>query len=461
MTEREIFKFTCENDLAFYAKHAFKVLEPDQVYQHNWHIDVVSEHLEAITKRLIRNLNINIPPRTIKSVLVNVIYPTWLWTFEPTAKVISCSHSASLSNAFNIRRNDLIKSDWYQSFWPTEIKKGVDTQRKFENTRGGAMLAVSVGGALTGEEADYLIGDDLLNAEDAKSEAKREYANEWYSSTMYNRLRDKKTGVRINVMQRLHQKDLTGHLNKKYKFTQLVIPMQYKGKQVENALGWKDPRTEIGEYMHPVRYAQAEKDDEYGGLGEYGWAGQMQQEPAPAGGGVIKKNWIRVENCSHLFNNTDKIISIDATFKDSKKSDYVTIGVWTRSGPDFALLNAIRGKWAFPKTLEMTVLQYKKFNPTKLLIEDKANGPAIISVLKKHIPGIKPINPKDSKEARLQSVAPLFECQNVILHSGLELLPEIKEELLLFPNAEYDDLVDMITQALSEMRDDTSELVFA
>lgn len=453
ISEKEIFKTVYENDLVEFTKFAFRVLEPERIYIHNWHIDVICNHLVAVLNGDIKNLNINIPPRTIKSFLANVVFPSWIWTKLPWFKIISASHSADLSTGFNMQRRQLVLSPEYQYYWPIKLLPDLDTQKKFGNTEGGFMQAASVGGSITGKGGDALIGDDILDAMDSFSESKREAANNWFSTAFYNRLQDKKNPKRINIMQRLHENDLTGHINKKYNFENLVIPMQREPEQVQTSLGWVDPRKE-GEFLHPERYADKEKEDEYKGLGEYGWAGQMQQRPVPSGGGIVKKEWIKIESVKDL-DFQRKIISVDATFKGSKTSDYVSCQVWGKTKTDFCLIDKIKGKWDFITTVKHIKKLEEKHQTKRIFIEDKANGPAIINVLKQELTGVKGINPKDSKEARLHSIVHFFETHNIIFDKNLKDIDTLINELLFFPNAKHDDEVDALTQAIMQLQ--TSE----
>lgn len=454
MTEKQIYKTVCQNDLAFYTQQAFKVLEPETKYEHNWHVDVICQHLQNVYKGEIRNLDINIPPRTIKSVLVNVIFPTWCWLKEPSFKFISCSYSDALSVKFNMKRRDLIKSEFYQMLSPIKIKEDADQQRYIENEHNGFFLSTSVGGSATGMGADILLMDDALSAQDSFSTTKREFANHWYASTFHNRLKDKRTGRRINVMQRLHEKDLSGFLSENYNFEKLVIPMIKEKTQVTNSTNWVDPRNE-GEFLHPQRYSENEMQDEIKGLGSYGWAGQMQQRPAPQDGGIIKKDWIKVESIKDI-SFERKIISIDATFKGGKNSDFVSMQVWGKTKTDFCLIDQLRGKWGFITTVKNIKKLEEKHQTKRIFIEDKANGPAIINVLKSELTGIKAVNPKDSKEARLHSIAHFFETGNIIFDKNLNDLDDLINELLFFPNAKHDDMVDALTQAIQELQNSNS-----
>lgn len=462
MDKITIFKTVCENDLSFFTRQAFKVLEPETVYKHNWHVDVIAEHLEAVYRGEIRNLDINIPPRTIKSLMVNVIFPCWTWTKENHLKFISGSHSDSLSKGFNIKRRELIVSDFFQKFWPIDLKPDIDTQNNFANVKNGFMKSISVGGAVTGEGADFLIWDDLIKAEEAFSKTTRESTHRWLSQTVYNRLNDKKTGRRINVNQRTHADDVSGFIRKNYKFVELVIPMQKVEGQVENITGWKDPR-KVGEFLHPERYGQAEKDDEYKGLGIYGWSGQMQQSPSPVGGGIIKKEWVRYYDSSQMPASFDKkIVTADLTFKGSDDSDYVSYQCWGKKDIYYYLIDLVRGKWSYKLSKDhFKVFCEKHKDASMKFIEDKANGPALISDLSVEIPGIIAWpEDKDLKQAgkvqRLHLTQPLYENGLVYLPKDIELTNTFVEELVSFTErgstTGHDDMVDTSTMGLIQLK---------
>lgn len=462
MDKLQIYKTVCENDLSFFTKQAFKVLEPETPYKHNWHVDVISDHLDLVYKRQIRNLDINIPPRTIKSLLVNVIFPCWVWTKESHIKFISASHSDSLSTGFNIKRRQLINSEFFQNFWPMDLKEDIDRKNHFANTNNGFMKSISVGGAVTGEGADFLIWDDLIKAEEAFSKTKREATHRWLSQTVYNRLNDKKTGCRINVNQRTHAYDVSGFIQENYEFERLVIPMQKIESQIENCTGWKDPR-QVGEFIHPERYGQKEKDDEYKGLGVYGWSGQMQQSPSPVGGGIIKKEWIRYyEDASLPKHFSQKIITADLTFKGGESSDYVSYQCWAKDQNYFYLIDLVRGKWSYSESKEKFKIFCDKHSDASLkYVEDKANGPALISDLKLDIRGIVAWpERKDLKQAskvqRLHLTQPLYESGLVYLPKNIELVSTFVEELTSFTEngstTGHDDMVDTSTMGLIQLK---------
>jgi Uncharacterized protein conserved in bacteria len=203
-----------ERKLADFIRQAWHVIEPATPYLHNWHIDLICEYLEAVSAGQITRLIINIPPRYMKSIAVSVMWPVWEWIRHPETRWIFASYSQSLSTKHSVDRRTIIQSDWYQSRWGDRFKLVEDHNLKTEflNDKRGHMIATSVGGTSTGKGGNRLVVDDPLNPKEAASDVLRERANTWFDQTFYSRLDDKKTGAIVVIMQRLHEKDLTGHL---------------------------------------------------------------------------------------------------------------------------------------------------------------------------------------------------------------------------------------------------------
>lgn len=342
--------------------------------------------------------------------------------------------------------------------WNIAIKDDKNTATKFVNESNGFMQAASALGKLTGSGGDILLSDDLLDALDSFSRTKREAVNRWFSNAFYNRAQNKKRVRRININQRLHTDDPSGHIEKNHNFKRLVLPMVMPDKQLSDT-GFIDPR-KPGEFLFPQRYAQKEMDDDYKGLGVYGWSAQYQQSPRPIGGGIIKEEWLRYHNGP---TNMDRyIITADLTFKGNSTSDYVCFQYWGRAGSDKYLLDITRGKWSYKVTKEK-FLEFcaKHSNAEHKYIEDKANGPALISDLKENITGIRAWPEKGSKYMnankvqRVHLISQDFENGNVYLPKDIELVERFKEELLSFTEhgstLGHDDMVDTCTMALLEL----------
>lgn len=453
-----IFKNVCENDFAFFCKQYVKVIEPETKFIWNWHLDVLCKHCEMVFYGKMLNLDINIPPRMMKSLIITVLFPCWIWTKKPQYKILSASRSYELAIKFNKQRRDLIRSEKYMQFWSVPIKDDTDKADEFANYLGGFMKAVSAGGQVTGSGADMLLSDDLLDANHAFSKAKRDAVNLWYSQAFYNRAQNKKAVKRINVNQRLHIDDPSGNIAKHHNFKTLVLPM-VKMESDESTVEFRDPR-QVGEYLFPERYGPDEMADDYKALGVYGWSAQYQQTPRPIGGGIIKEEWIRYYTEEPYLSR--KIIVADLSFKGSKKSDYVSFQYWGVEGGKKYLLDLVRGKWSYKETKE----KFKAFcdrNPASLkFIEDKANGPAMLSDFKDEIRGLRAWPPEGSKYMnadkvqRLHMVSQDYENGDVYLPKNIELTKLFVEELVSFTEkgsaTGNDDMVDTSTMALLELR---------
>ena len=468
-----------EKSLREYIQQAWPILEPGTPFTPGWHIDAIAEHLEAVSRGEIRKLLINMPPRHMKSLSVSVFWPTWEWIRRPELGWLFASYAMSLAVRDSVKCRRIIESPWYQHRWGQAYQLAGDQNAKsrYENTKTGYRISLSVDSAVTGEGADRLVVDDPHNVREAESDAVRSATIAWWRESMSTRINNPKTVTRVVVMQRVHEEDLAGYLlAEEGDWEHLCLPAEYEPKlQIQvSAIGWQDPRTEPGELLWPQRFGPKELADLKKTLGSYGVAGQLQQRPSPAGGGMLKRFWwrywcypgqnlppvsvrlpeggvasIKAVPLPGKFDET--IQSWDATFKDTKASDYVVGQVWARKGADKFALDQVRARMDFPATVAAVRALTANWPAARLkLVEDKANGPAVIATLKHEIPGIVPVSPQGSKEARAAAVSPDIEAGNVYLpHPSLApWVDGFVDECATFPAAAHDDQVDAMTQAL-------------
>ena len=216
-----------------------------------------------------------------------------------------------------------------------------------------------------------------------------------------------------------------------------------------------EPHRKAGEALHPERFSLERLQSIRQTIGSRDWSALYQQKPVPEGGAVFKLDLFNKWNDKTLPPSFDNVLgSWDMTFKDTKASDYVVGQIWAQKDNSFYLLDEVRGQWDFSKTLEMFILMAEKWrNVNRWLIEDKANGSAILSVLKKHINGLTPITPKESKLERAYAVQPLVESGQVYIPSSASWLAGFEDEFLNFPAGAHDDQVDSFTQALNYCRE--------
>jgi predicted phage terminase large subunit-like protein len=452
-------------DLASFARGAWPVLEPGTELKWNWHLDLICEYLTLVKQRIIRRLVINVPPQTMKSRLVNVFYPTWSWSQIPTRRFLSSSYSGDLSEGFNVERAKLVSSEWFQSKWPGTIELARDRQDEIENTVGGRMSATSTGGTATGKGTHDGIVDDPLNPKQAASETELRGSNEFFDQTLRTRLSDQVTGAFVIVMQRLAELDLTGHVLAKNpgEWTHIRLPME-----AEEDERWTFPisgRVVIrkqGELLWPDRFPRQVVESLQRDMGSWAYAAQYQQRPTPLEGGIIKRSWLRYWR--ELPSAFDQVIqSWDMAFKDTKHSSFVVGQVWGRKGANKYLLDEIRARMDFPTSVSaLRALSAKWLNAYTILVEDKANGPAVIASLKHEISGLIPVKADISKEARLSAASPDFEAGNVYLPDPA-LMDENErpkypwvndwiQEVCAAPRAAFWDRADACSQAINRLR---------
>ena len=241
-----------------FVRQAWPVPEPTTAYVHGWPLDAICEHLEAITSGQIRNLLITVPPRHMKSLAVSVFWPSWEWIRWPGRRWLFARYAATLSIRDSLQCRRLIQSLWYQRGWGDRFLLTGDQneKRRFENDRGGSRIASSVGGSNTGEGGDRVVVDDPHNVNEAESAPVRQAVINWWDTVMSTRLNDPKTGAKVIVMQRVHQRDLGGHVLEQGGYEHLCLPAEYEGNRRKTVIGWSDPRQQIGELLWPERFGK-------------------------------------------------------------------------------------------------------------------------------------------------------------------------------------------------------------
>ncbi len=460
LTYHDVDKELAEVELAEFAQQAWHIVEPKRLYVHNWHVDAICEHLEAVTYGDIRNLLINMPPRHSKSLFVSVFWPIWSWISKPESRWIYASYAQSLSIRDSVKCRRIIQHPWFQARWGDRFKLTSDqnAKEKYDNDKTGYRIATSVSGAGTGEGGDFIVCDDPHKVGDAFSKTKRVAVLQWWDEEMSTRGNNPDTYAKVIVMQRVHERDLSGHVLKQGGYDHLCLPCEYDGVKRITGIGWEDPREDVGELLCPDRFNEAAVAEIKKRLGSRGSAGQLQQTPSPDQGNIVKRGWWQYYRSRPKFDWV--LISWDFSFKDATTSDYVVGQVWGRRGADKYLLDQVRDIMGFTASVQAMImlnLKWKKIlkasndKINENIVEEKANGAAIMDTLKKKISGLIPYNPTESKDARAAAVAPSIESGNVFLPDpeteGNEWVGDYIEEWAHFPG-EFRDQVDSTAQAL-------------
>lgn len=453
----EVDKEIANRSLYGFTKRAFSILEPKRQFIGGWHLEAICEHLEACYAGEIQELLINIPPRHMKSILASVMFPAWVWTKAAEKRFLCSAYAKSLSIRDSVKTRRIIQSQWYQSRWGSHFRLTGDqnAKEKFENDKTGYRIATSVGGAGTGEGGDFVCVDDPHKVREAESAKVREGVLDWWDQEMSSRENDPKTGCKIITMQRVHEKDLSGHVLAKGGYVHLMLPAEFEPeRKCFTEIGFEDPRTERGQLIWEKRVDKPALDKLKRSMGTRTAAGQLQQRPSPAEGDIIKREWFQFYRT--IPEDLEfKALSVDLSFSEGSNNSFAVFQAWGRKGPNKYLLGQTRRQIGFNDQLIAFQNMITTWVPDAKWVEKKANGAALIDVAKKKIDGIIAVEPHGSKEARLEAVSPQIEAGNVWLPHE-DIAPWINDyidELVTFPNSEFDDQVDATTQALTKLSD--------
>lgn len=446
-TIQEIRLAKARKGLSYFTLHT----KPDYLlgWVHKEICDELDRFLQDVADKKSPRLIITMPPRSGKSELVSRRFPAFALGRNPELQIIATSYSSDLSQRFNRDVQRVIDDEKYFELFPntrlSNSRVRTDSRGSYIRTsdlfeivgHAGAYRSCGVGGGITGQGADILIIDDpIKDRAQAGSKTIRDSIWDWYTSTAYTRLSP--GGGVIVMATRWHTDDLIGRLIQRMGEGDTFRIVNYPAIAEHDELHRK-----AGEALHPERYPLSTLLQIQKTIGSRDWEALYQQHPVPDGGALFKLEWFRRWTASSLppeFDHT--LMSWDMTFKDSKNSDYVVGQVWGKKGPNFYLLDQVRGQWDFVKTKEMVrVLAQKWPRVVRKLVEDKANGSAVISELKSTVSGFVPITPTESKEARASSVTPYFEAGNVFIPEDTEApwVPHYVSELLEFPAGSHDD----------------------
>lgn len=470
---RDLDQADCEHTLRNFIQLGWPLLEPGRKYVPNWHIDCICDHLEAVTKGQINRIMFNLPPGGMKSLATDAFWPAWEWGPKNMAalRYVSASYNLDLTVRDNRRTRSLITSPWYRLLWGDRFSLVGDQNAKtrFDNDHMGFKIATSVGGLGTGERGDRFICDDPHNIKDGESTAKRNEARLWFQEVVPTRMSDPERSAIIIIMQRVHEADIAGLiLEKDLGYVVICMPMEFEPERkcIVEVTGWEDPRTAEGELLWPQRMTRAIVERDKKVMGEYAVAGQFQQRPAPRGGGMFKRTWWRffktgatnrpndclseeeapAENLPSSFDWT--VMSVDAAFKSTTTGSRVGMVIVAGRGPFRYVLANRTAPMTFGKTIEEIQRLMAEFPKcSRVLIEDKANGPAIVDTLRQKFSGIIPVNPEGGKEARASAMQPSVESGHWLLPEGAAWLDDFVTEFGMFPASAKNDQVDATSQA--------------
>ena len=492
-----------ERPFKAFLKMMWPILEPERPLVDGWVLDVLVDHYEAISRGDIRKLLVNVPPGCMKSILA-ALFTAWEWGPQRKAhlRYICASYAEKLSLRDNDRCRDVIRSEEYRAAWGDVVKidPGKDSKGRFQNTCKGWRFATSVEGIGTGERGDRIIFDDPHNIKKVESPKEREGVLHYFAEVLPTRVNNPETAAFLVIMQRTHEGDVSGHiLGMELGYEHLCLPMNYETDhpyKSRTSVYFRDPRVVDGEVLWPERFSERYLEQDLKPAlrswgGDYAVAGQLQQRPVARGGNMFKREWwrfyktslsgkrIRPAGCytgpavdlPAVFDRV--IISVDAAFKAVETGSRVSIVVVGTSGPKRFVLENITRHMEFDEACdEIVTFSHKptcdedclrlrscptsqiitggvlyKYPGRETLIEDKANGPAIVRVLGQRVSGLIPVTPQGGKTSRAQAMEPAVKSGHYYLPDGDPTMMDYVGNFASFPAGKYDDEIDATSQA--------------
>jgi predicted phage terminase large subunit-like protein len=444
--------------LAGFVREAWHVLEPEAKYVHNWHIDAICEHLEAVTEGRINRLLINVPPGSSKSLIVSVMWPAWEWG--------PCGRRSLryLTTAFNdgpVKRDtrkcrDLIASEWFRSLWP-DVQLVRTGETSFANSDTGTREGVPFG-SLTSQRGDRLIIDDPHSTETAESDTERLNTTRKFREGAINRLNDQERSAIVVIMQRLHEQDISGViLSLGMEYVHLMLPMEFEPERAcSTSIGFADPRTDDGQLLDPVRFPASVVESLKRDMGSYGFSGQYQQRPTPRTGGMFQRGDFEIVDAVPAGGRRVRAWDFAASKpKPGRQPDW-TVGLkMLMVSETFYVEDVIRGRWSPAKVetlLRNTASQDGQLVTVRQPQDPGSAGKSDAETKVRKLAGYSVVTkpPTGDKATRARPASAQAEAGNVKLLRG-PWNEAFLDEVCAFPNAMFDDQVDAFADALNEL----------
>jgi predicted phage terminase large subunit-like protein len=440
-------------DFASFAQASFAELYPQTELALGWHIELIAAKLAAVRDGRIRRLIINLPPRHLKSLLASVAFPAWCLGHAPSLQILCASYAQELADKLSRDCRRIVASPWYRRVFPTRLSAARQAMAEFDTTAQGCRLATSVGGLLTGRGADLIVIDDPLKPEEALSEAQRRAANEWFDHTLYSRLNDKRKAAIVLIMHRLHEDDLTGHVLEQESWERLSLPAfaeETECHPLEHFWGQERIVRARGAALQPEREGAAVLAQIRRTIGEYNFAGQYQQAPAPLGGGLVKSAWFARYRADELPQKFERVVqSWDTANKATELADFSVCTSWGIKGKHLYLLDVVRERFEYPDLKRRVKDEHARWRPDVVLIEDRASGTQLIQELRDEgMHAATAYRPQADKVMRIYAQTAMIENGFVHLPEKAPWLALYLHELSTFPHGRHDDQVDSTAQML-------------
>lgn len=450
-------------DFAAFMRFVFKVVDPGTELKWGWYLDALCEYAMHVYNGDLQHLIVNIPPRTLKSIVFSVGLPAWVLGQKPTEQFLCASGASSLATELSTNSRRVIMHPWYRKVFPeTELTKDQDTKNFFKTTQQGHRFSTSTNTKLIGFGGNWQILDDPNQPEDAFRPEELVKANRWYDLTFSERANDINTVKRIAIQQRLATNDMTAHLEELGWF-KLVLPRLFELRTTYHLpISKKEIVMEAGETLHPERVG-LEKVEEMK-KNKFKWASQQQQKPVAVGGNRIKDEWFR--RYTTIDAAYDEVVqSWDTANKGNELANKSVCLTFGRIGDVWRLIDRWAESAAYPILKRRAFALEAEHKPNFILIEDKASGQQLIQEMQEKNKPIVAIQPKGSKDSRMSMEIETGGLENglIALPDGVQNCPpwlnEFERRIQEFPNPlEWDD-IDAFSQFLKWVRAESGNRV--
>ncbi len=497
LSAREIGRVLCRRSYYHFFREFWDQIEPESLAD-NWHIRFLCDELQAIGERLfirdldgvqqrlnlVHNLIVNISPGESKSSICTVFFPVWLWIHDPSLRIITVSYSATLSRNLAQKSRDLIVSsrfqDWFGDAFTLREDKNMKTDYGVlmpDGKPGGSRLSTSVGGSVTGTHAHIIIIDDPLNPKQGRSDAEREEANIWLTSTLKSRKVSEEATPTVLVMQRIHEKDATAHLSEAWaktgKLRWLRLPADDRYEVAPAELANKYTPAGGLRVMNPKRKGPDVIRDNEAAMMPEDFSGQYGQDPTPVGGNIVKSEWLagrfRLEDLEaqqDTFHTLTWNATLDGAYTQEKKNAATAVLIWTYFRRKLYVRAYLETWEEFPGLITSVpaFLLANGFTPrSTLYVEPKATGKSLVQTLRTltalnvvEDPLPEGVTSQQGKVLRLYNVAPFLMAGNVIYSADWDWTG-YEKQLTTFPKSSHADLVDVTSMAIEKVGYDDPE----
>ena len=413
------------------------------------HHRIIAEKLQRVASGDLKRLIINMAPRHTKSEFASFLFPAWMMGQNPRMKIIQATHTTELAVGFGRKTKNLLDTDEYKEIFP-DVRLAADSKAsgRWDTSRGGMYYAVGVGSNLAGRGGDLVIIDDPHSEQTAMSNSGFDDAWDWYTGGPRQRLQP--GGSIVLVQTRWSEKDMTGQLLR----AMAKDPLADQWEVVELPAIFDD-----GKPCWPEYWSLEDLTAVKASIPPSKWNAQYQQKPTGEENAIIPREWWRIWEGENIPQLQYVIQSYDTAFTKRERSDFSAITTWgvfypeEGGPPNLILLDAKKGRYDFPELKALAFEEYEYWDPDTVIIEAKASGLPLTHEMRQT--GIPVVNFTPSKGndkvSRVYAVTPLFEA-GMVWAPDKSWAEELIEEVAAFPEGEYDDLVDSMTQALMRYR---------